>query len=204
MPTVRSYHACDFALMHCVSIYPTPNERRLTQRAALQRATHDWNLRCNVIKRASYTAQHTVRVMQRATSVVPSRTGAPMNARTSLARIDLGACERPVSPKRSRDGKFPETFRKLSGSLQKTCSAQTSLSCKLRSSTGEPVRASPPSGRQARARADRSHARQVPGSSHRVTRGARRHMGSDASDEYRTVRAHAAGSRRMKTRRTRT
>ena len=35
-----------------------------------------------------------------------------MNARTSLARIDLGACERPVSPKRSRDGKFPETFRK--------------------------------------------------------------------------------------------
>ena len=33
MPTVRSYHACDFALMHCVSIYPTPNERRLTQRA---------------------------------------------------------------------------------------------------------------------------------------------------------------------------
>ncbi len=121
MPTVRSYHACDFALMHCVSIYPTPNERRLTQRAALQRATHDWNLRCNVIKRASYTAQHTVRVMQRATSVVPSRTGAPMNARTSLARIDLGACERPVSPKRSRDGKFPETFRKLSGSLQKAC-----------------------------------------------------------------------------------
>jgi hypothetical protein len=156
-----------------------------------------------IVHRATYCASHAARHKRR-----------PIEDWSTHERPDLPCthrlgCMRTSSlsktlPRRKVSRNFQETFRKLAESLQKTCSAQTSLSCKLRSSTGGPVRASPPSGRQARARADRSHARQVPGSSHRVTRGARRHMGSDAPDEYRTVRPHAAGSRRMKTRRTRT